>query len=97
MELSRAYNSTGLNRDDVGSYDTVNTFENCNAIKKLSLEISLLEIVNPTSNVCRKLMEIVARAKCLKEFELLPDGDMLYDRPSRAESPEGAGKARVKT
>ena len=42
-------------------------------------------------------MEIVARAKCLKEFEILPDGDLLYDNPSRVESPEGEGQASVKT
>ena len=97
MELSRAYNSTRIKRDKVDSYSNVNTFENCNEIKKLSLEISLLEIINPTLTVCRKLMEIVARAKCMKEFELLPDGHLLYNNPSRAGSPEGVGKARVKT
>jgi hypothetical protein len=97
MELSRAYNSTRIKRGDVDSYSDVSVFENCNAIKKLSQNISLLEIINPTSVVCGKLMEIVARSKCLKEFELLPDGDLLYNNPSRVESPEGAGKARVKT
>ena len=41
-------------------------------------------------------MEIVARAKCLEEFEILPDGDLLYDNPSRVGSPEGEGQASVK-
>ena len=96
MELSRAYNSTRIKRGDVDTYSDVSIFENFNEIKKLSEDISLLEIVNPTSSVCGKLMEIVARAKCLKEFEILPDGDLLYDNPSRVESPEGEGQASVK-
>jgi len=96
MELSRAYNSTRIKRGDVDTYSDVNIFENCNEIKKLSQDISLLEIINPTSVVCGKLMEIVARAKCLKEFEILPDGDLLYDGPSRVGSPEGEGQASVK-
>ena len=96
MELSRAYNSTRIKRGDVDTYSDVNIFENCNEIKKLSQDISLLEIINPTSVVCGKLMEIVARAKCLKEFEILPDGDLLYDDPSRVGSPEGEGQASVK-
>ena len=96
MELSRAYNSTRIKRGDADSYSDVSIFANCNEIKKLSQDISLLEIINPTSHVCGKLMEIVARAKCLKEFEILPDGDLLYDNPSRVESPEGEGQASVK-
>jgi len=96
MELSRAYNSTRIKRGDVDTYSDVNIFENCNEIKKLSQDISLLEIINPTSHVCGKLMETVARAKCLKEFEILPDGDLLYDDPSRVGSPEGEGQASVK-
>jgi len=96
MELSRAYNSTRIKRGDVDTYSDVSIFENCNEIKKLSQDISLLEIINPTSHVCGKLMEIVARAKCLKEFEILSDGDLLYNKPSRAGSPEGEGQASVK-
>ena len=42
-------------------------------------------------------MEIVARAKSLEEFEILPDGDLLYDSLSRVGSPEGEGQASVKT
>ena len=63
----------------------------------LKTVMRLLEIVNPTSSVCGKLMEIVARAKCLKEFEILPDGDLFYNNPSRVGSPEGEGQASVKT
>ena len=97
MELSRAYNSTRIRRGDADTYSDVSIFENFNEIKKLSEDISLLEIVNPTSSVCGKLMEIVARAKCLKEFEILPDGDLFYNNPSRVGSPEGEGQASVKT
>lgn len=96
MEISRQYNHNIAKRGDVNSYTNVSTFENCNQIQRLSNEISLLDIINPTSAVCGKLMEIVARAKCLKEFEILSDGDLLYNKPSRAGSPEGEGQASVK-
>jgi hypothetical protein len=92
-----AYSDTLMGRAMNGEYNNDSTFTNCNEIKKIAGAISMIDIINPTSAVCGKLMEIVARAKCLKDFELIPDGDLLYNNPSRAESPEGDGKARVKT
>jgi len=97
MKLSRASSRNRKYRTLISSYDSANTFENCNELKRLADEIDMSDIIDPTSTVCGKLMDIVARAKCLKEFELLPDGDLLYNRPSRAESPEGVGQASVKT
>tara|TARA_R100001480_G_scaffold120771_1_gene119548 strand:+ start:30 stop:311 length:282 start_codon:yes stop_codon:yes gene_type:complete len=92
-----AYSDTLIGRAMNGEYDNENSFTNSNKIKKLAGEINMIDIISPTSAVCGKLMEIVARAKCLKDFELLPDGHLLYNKPSRAESPEGDGQARVKT
>ena len=83
------------------SYDAVDTFTNCNEIKKLANKISLVDILSPNKEVACQLMELVARAKCLQEFELLPDGHLCFVNythdSSREESPEGAGQASVKT
>ena len=92
-----AYSDTLIGRAMNGEFDNESSFTNSNEIKRLAGEINMIDIINPTSAVCGKLMEIVARAKCLKDFELLPDGHLLYNKPLRAESPEGDGKARVKT
>lgn len=76
------------------AYRTIDTFTNCNEIKKLSNSILLSDIINPDNKTASKLMEIVARARCLTDFEVLPDD---YALTSRVESPGGAGQASVKT
>tara|TARA_Y100000004_G_C8688791_1_gene316550 strand:- start:128 stop:421 length:294 start_codon:yes stop_codon:yes gene_type:complete len=83
--------------DFIKSFDTENTFDNWNQLKKLADEINITDIVNPTYETYSKLMELVSRAKNLKEFEILPDGDSIYKNTSMIESPEGAGQVRVKT
>ena len=80
-----------------GGYDNDDVFTNCNRIRELAGEFDLIDIIDPTSAVCGKLMEIVARAKCLKEFELIPDGHTLFKDPSREESPEGVGQVRARS
>ena len=79
------------------TYSNENTFANLNEIKRLSEEIELVDIVNPSKNCVMKLMEIVSRAKCLEEFEILDDGEYFFEQPSRLESPEGVGKVRVES
>jgi len=83
--------------DFIKSFDTDNTFDNWNQLKKLADEINITDIVDPTYETYSKLMELVSRAKNLKEFEILPDGDFIYKNTSMIESPEGAGQVRVKT
>ena len=97
MESNTATHRTRTLRALNGEYDNDDVFTNCNRIRELASEINLIEIIDPTSAVCGKLMEIVARAKCLKEFELIPDGDSLFNEPSREESPEGAGQVRARS
>lgn len=79
------------------TYDNISTFTNCNEIKRLASEINVTDVLQPDYVVCGKLIEIISRAKCLKEFELLPDGDLLFNKLSRAEIPEGVVQGRVKT
>jgi len=82
-------------------YHSIDTFTNCNEIKKLSNSIMLSDIITPNSETASKLIEIVARARCLTDFELLPDGHILFSNcehgASRVESPEGVGQVSVKT
>ena len=79
------------------TYSNENTFANLNEIKKLSEGIELVDIVNPSESCVVKLMEIVSRAKCLEQFEILDDGKYFFEQPSELESPEGVGKVRVES
>jgi len=74
-------------------YSNENTFANLNAIKKLSEEIELVDIINPSEDCVAKLMELVSRSKCIEEFQILEGGDLLFEGSVLVDSP-GVGKIR---
>lgn len=79
------------------TYNNIDIFDNLNEIKRLSEEIQLVDIVNPSEDCVAKLMEIVSRARCLEKFEIIDYGEYLFEQPSQLESPEGVGKVRVES
>ena len=97
MKSNTANKRTRAQKAFSGDFESDDVFTNCNRIRELAGEIGLVDIIDPTSAICGKLMELVARAKCLKEFELIPDGDSLFNEPSREESPEGAGQVSARS
>ena len=49
--------------------------------------------MNPSEDCVAKLMELVARAKCIEEFQILEGGDLLFEGSVLVDSP-GVGKIR---
>ena len=86
MDLNSTEDSTRNQGTPKIDYTNDNVFTNCNEIRRLANEINLFDIVDPSSNIEGKLMEIVSRAKCLNEFEILPDGERWFGESSREEA-----------
>tara|TARA_R100000781_G_scaffold111700_1_gene78350 strand:- start:144 stop:413 length:270 start_codon:yes stop_codon:yes gene_type:complete len=83
MDLNRTEDSTRVERVMTIDYTNDGVFTNCNEIRRLANEISLFDIIDPSSSIEGKLMEIVSRARCLNEFEILPDGERWFGESSR--------------
>jgi|TARA_R110000824_G_scaffold8548_2_gene38740 hypothetical protein len=83
MDLNSTEDSTRVQGTIRIDYTDDGVFINCNEIRRLANEIDLFDIVDPSSNIEGKLMEIVSRAKCLSEFEILPDGERWFGESSR--------------
>ena len=75
------------------TYKNDDTFTHLNEIKRLSEEIRLSDILNPDKDCVAKIIELVSRGRCLKEFEILTDGDLLYEQRFGDDVP-GVGKIR---
>ena len=86
MDLNRTEDSTRVERVMTIDYTNDSVFTNCNEIRRLANEISLFDIIDPSSSIEAKLMEIVSRARCLNEFEILPDGERWFGESSREEA-----------
>ena len=86
MDLNRTEDSTRVERVMTIDYTNDSEFTNCNEIRRLANEISLFDIIDPSSSIEGKLMEIVSRARCLNEFEILPDGERWFGESSREEA-----------
>ena len=83
MDLNSTEDSTRVQGTIRIDYTDDGVFINCNEIRRLANEISLFDIIDPSSSIEGKLMEIVSRAKCLSEFEILPDGERWFGESSR--------------